>query len=318
MSMNLTTISWATRTLNLVHGCSKPAAVPLNVMSRYVDYEVHKKWHKHGSSPECIFCYAERLSNQKAQASEKRFGHHKGFTNLLWTPENAYENVQLHWERFKEIGKLPVRHPNLPPSQRERIFICSMGDIFHELVPDDFLRKAWEPLLRYPHIFMLLTKRPERAAQWPGPWPDHIWLGTTCGHSITRWRLNALRASGAAIKFISAEPLLEDIAPHLDLTGIDWVICGGESGPRRRPMEMSWARHLRDLCVSNGVAFFFKQDSAYHDGQRPWLVEEDGRKMKWRQYPGELTPPVEVGPDEEVEERAEQGERELFPILVKP
>ena len=316
--MNTTKIIWATRTLNLVHGCSKPAAVPLDVMSGYVDYEVHKKWHKPGSSPECVFCYAEKLSNEKARISERRFGHHKGWTNTLWTPENARDNVQLHPERFKEIGKLPVRHPNLPPSQRERIFICSMGDIFHELVPESFITEAWEWFLRYRHILMLLTKRPERAARWSGPWPPHIWLGTTCGHSITRWRLNALRASKAVVRFVSAEPLLEDIAPVLDLTGIDWVICGGESGPGFRKMEMQWARNLRDLCARSGVGFFLKQDSGYHPGLRPYLVEEDGRQMKWRQYPGELTRPVEVGPDEEVEERAEQGERELFPVLVKP
>jgi protein gp37 len=142
---------------------------------------------------------------------------------------------------------------------------------------------------------MLLTKRPERAAKWKGPWPDHIWLGTTCGHSITRWCLNALRDSGAQVRFVSAEPLLESLA-MLNLTRIHMVIVGGESGPNYRKMNMCWARELRDKCADEGAAFYFKQDHGYKAGLRPYLVEEDGRRMLYRQYPGELTPPVEFEP----------------------
>lgn len=303
--MTRTVIPWATWTANPVFGCSKPAAIPVGAL-RYVDYEFDKKWHKPGS-PECVHCYAESISLKYGRASEKRLGHHKGFTIDSWTPENATKNVQFRYSELKEIARLPVKGVSLPPSERERIFICSMGDFFHELVPDSFLRQLWDVMLEYQHIYMLLTKRPERAAEWPGPWPENIWLGTTCGHSITRWRLNALRASRAQTRFVSAEPLLED-APLLDLSGIHWVILGGESCPGFRPMDMTWARNLRYLCVQSCVAFFFKQDSGYREGLRQYLVEEDGRCYVYHQYPGELTLPVEVRPD------GRKGE--VFPVVA--
>jgi protein gp37 len=140
---------------------------------------------------------------------------------------------------------------------------------------------------------MLLTKRADRAAAWPGPWPSHIWLGVTCGHPVTRWRVNALRDSGAQVKFVSAEPLLDSL-DVVDLTGIDMVIVGGESGTGHRKMEMQHARELRDRCVERRIAYFFKQDSGYKEGMRPYLVEEDGRCLAYRQYPGELAAPVKV------------------------
>jgi protein gp37 len=320
IDMTRTVIPWSTWTANPVFGCSKPAAVPIHVLGRYVDYPVDKKWHKPGSSPECVRCYAEKLSIRRGLDSERRLGHHKGWTVKEWNERNAVENVQLRQREFKEIARLPVKDVYLLPSQRERIFMCSMGDIFHELVPDSFLRETWEAMMKYPHLYLLLTKRPERAATWPGPWPENIWLGTTCGHSITRWRLNALRASGARVRFVSAEPLVEDIASVLDLSGIHWVICGGESNrdqivngrPQRmyRPMDMEWARNLRDLCVRSGVAFFFKQDAGKTEGQRQYLVERDGRCFRWHQYPGELTDSMEIAPDNK------KVHKELFPILT--
>jgi protein gp37 len=257
-----------------------------------VDYEYDDRWTRAGTSPECFHCYAETLSNKR------------GWTSEPWLERYQAENVQLHPERFRGLAKLPVRPITLPPSQRERIFICSMGDIFHPLVPDDFFAELWEWMRRYPHIYMLLTKRPERAAKWKGPWPDHIWLGTTCGHPVTRWRLNALRDSGAAVRFVSAEPLLDSLA-MLDLTGIRMVIVGGESGANRRKMDMRWARELRNKCVSGRVAYFFKQGSNYFPDRDPYLVEEDGRCMQYRQFPGELMPPVSMMP-----------KAEMFPIVV--
>jgi protein gp37 len=145
---------------------------------------------------------------------------------------------------------------------------------------------------------MLLTKRPERAAKWKGPWPDHIWLGATCGHPVSRWRLNALRDSGAAVRFVSAEPLLASLA-LVDLAGIQMVIVGGESGTGYRKMDMRWARELRDKCMAGGVAYFYKQGNHYYSERHPYLVEEDGRCIQYRQFPGELTPPVEVESDAE-------------------
>ena len=138
--MNDTIIAWATKTLNVVHGCSKPIETATDGR-RFV-------------SPECLKCYAEKLSMKNH------------WTNHFWTEPNEALNVQLHPERFKEIRKLKVKSPSLPPSERERIFICSMGDIFHRLVPHEFLEELTVWMRTYAHIYMLLTKRPERAVDF--------------------------------------------------------------------------------------------------------------------------------------------------------
>jgi protein gp37 len=176
-----------------------------------------------------------------------------------------------------------------------------MGDLFHRLVPDDFLHALWAEMVQYPHIYMLLTKRADRTATWAGPWPNHVWMGVTCGHPMSTWRINALRACKAKVKFISCEPLLGSLLP-IDLTGIDMVIVGGESGKGYRPMKMKWAWELWEECNRRGVAYFFKQDSGYKEGQRPWLVAPDGRCWRIQQFLGELTPPVLVDPEAEKED----------------
>jgi protein gp37 len=293
--MNNTIISWATKTLNVVHGCSKPAAIPEHAL-HYVDYPFDSKWMRSGTSPECHRCYAEALSNKR------------GWTPKPWLERNEADNVQLHPERFRELAKLPVKPTHWPASERERIFICSMGDTFHRLVPDSFLRDLWVYLVRYPHIYQMLTKRPERAAKWDGPWPENIWLGATCGHPTTKWRLNALRDSGAQVRFVSMEPMVDSMLP-LNLAGIHQVIVGGESGSGYRPMNMRWVREVRDACAEQGVALFFKQDAAFKTETRCYLVEEDGRCMQYRQWPGSLTLPIEVEPDNP------KWHRTAFPIL---
>jgi protein gp37 len=173
-----------------------------------------------------------------------------------------------------------------------------MGDLFHESVPDEFLSQLWPHLVKNEHIHMLLTKRIDRAAAWPGPWPDHIWLGTTIGHTSTKWRAEYLRRSRAKVRFISAEPLLESIVP-LNLEGIHQVIVGGESGPGYRKLEREWVLEIREACEKAGVAFFFKQDAGARPGLRPYL-EIDGEKLVFHQFPGELTPPTIWTPEVEV------------------
>ena len=287
--MGKTNIAWATYTCNVVHGCSKPAAVPITVrhIAERLIGPIDPKWHQPNTSPECILCYAECLSNRR------------GWTLKPWKEQHAEENVHLHDRRIREFARIPVKPVHLPPSERERIFVCSMGDIFHERVPDSFLRRVWDEMVRVPHIYMVLTKRPERAQEWAGPWPPHIWLGTTCGHPITKWRIECLRYSNAQTRFLSAEPLLSSLAhPNgLDLAGIHQVIVGGESGANYRAMKMSWAREVRDECHRQGVAFFFKQQSAFLPGTRPYLVEEDLSCWEWRQFPGFVPAPVLVKPD---------------------
>jgi protein gp37 len=298
--MGITSISWATHTVNCVCGCSRPPAVTpegLKIMN-LLGIPVHPRWLLPNSSPECKNCYAEFDDHIRFHRSPYR-----------WNEEHEEQNVRLLPDKMREFRKTPVLPVHLPPSKRERFFICSYGDIFHRLVPDSFLENLFTAMLASPHIYMLLTKRPERAAEWPGPWPDNIWLGTTCGHPMTKWRMEFLRRSAAKGRFVSMEPLLDSMLP-LNLDGIHQVIVGGESGRSRRPFQMAWAREVRDTCVEQGSAFFFKQDSHFRSGHNPFLVEKDGNCLQYHQYPGELSDPVQVGGmDSEIETSAP------FPIL---
>ena len=170
-----------------------------------------------------------------------------------------------------------------------------MSDLFHPLVPDDFVGRIFAVMARCPqHIFQVLTKRPERMVGVlgpngcgfyavdrlvPRPQPN-VWLGTSIENDRWTSRADALRETPAAVRFISAEPLLGPL-PSLDLTGIDWLIVGGESGSEHRPMDAEWVRDLRDRCVAAGVPFFFKQ----WGGRTPKANgrELDGRT--WDEYP---------------------------------
>ena len=240
-------------------------------------------------SEECVNCYAATASNKY------------GRVTLPWTANNASVNVVEHPGRlsnptgFNMGGKLSEqKHPRYPI----KIFVDSMSDLFHNQVSDAFIEQVFGVMTDPKHrhrIFQIPTKRPERAAKWPGPWTPNIWMGVTCGHYKSKPRIDTLRDCAAQVKFVSAEPLLTSLKP-LDLTGIDWIIAGGESGTGFRPMEMSWAREVRDEAVSQGTAFFYKQDAAGCNGQRKYLVEEDGSCWKWLQYPDYLIPPVLVAP----------------------
>lgn len=303
--MNNTKIAWATHTSNVVTGCHKPAALPpegFKILMQTTPESLWpnlQKWRLDGTSPECIRCYAETIS------------HRYRFTTKPWQVEHAVENVTLHPKRMDAWMRLAGGDTTLPPSQRDRVFACSMGDLFHERVPDEYITEVFSQIRQYPAaIFMLLTKRIARAAQinapWArrknGGWPEHAWLGTTVGHPITKWRMEYLRRSEAAVRFVSMEPLVASLTDGnadalfgpLNLHGIHQVIIGGESGGGYRRMEMQWARDIRDRARREGCAFFFKQDAAALPGRRPWLVETDGRRMEYHQFPGELTPPREL------------------------
>lgn len=143
------------------------------------------------------------------------------------------------------------------------IFVNSMSDLFHPRVPDEFIADVFAAMADCPqHTFQVLTKRPKRMAALvpeiqPDPLPN-VWLGTSVEAEQTMWRIDALRRTPAAVRFLSAEPLLGPL-PDLDLTDINWVITGGESGHRARPVEPDWVAGIRDACVAAGVAFFHKQ-----------------------------------------------------------
>jgi len=136
-----------------------------------------------------------------------------------------------------------------------------MSDLFHKDVPLSFIRKVFATMNACPqHTFQVLTKRPQRAAELSSKleWTPNIWMGTSVEDSLVRDRVHHLRETAAHIRFLSVEPLLGPI-PQLSLRGIHWVIVGGESGPGARPMQIEWVRQIRDRCIAQGVAFFFKQ-----------------------------------------------------------
>jgi protein gp37 len=141
------------------------------------------------------------------------------------------------------------------------VFVNSMSDLFHARVTDDFISRVFDVMVATPrHTYQLLTKRPVRLARLGQrlPWPPNVWMGVSVEEAGEAWRLERLRSVPAAVRFVSAEPLLGPLE-DLDLRGIDWLIAGGESGPGHRPVDPRWIEQLRDICAANEVAFFFKQ-----------------------------------------------------------
>jgi protein gp37 len=191
-------------------------------------------------SPGCAHCYAETLS------------HRFGWTPQRWTPEHAESNLRLRPERLDQ--PLRWRKPRV-------IFVNSMSDLFHELVPLDFVLDVFDVMREADrHVFQILTKRHERLAEVAPKieWPANVWMGVSIENNRWTIRADCLRTVPAAVRFVSAEPLLGPL-DALDLSGIDWLIAGGESGARHRLVREKWLLDLRDRCADAGVAFFFKQ-----------------------------------------------------------
>ena len=154
-----------------------------------------------------------------------------------------------------------------------RVFVNSMSDVFHPRVPFEFVHRMFsvmeEASRERGHVFQVLTKRPGRAAAWwqeyesqfPEGWPANVWIGTSVESQKYAPRLSVLSRIPAAVRFVSVEPLLErvDLSEWLESGAVQWVIVGGESGPNARPMELDWARAVRDHCELERVPFFFKQ-----------------------------------------------------------
>jgi len=163
------------------------------------------------------------------------------------------------------------------------IFVNSMSDLFHERVPIDFIKQVFVSMQEAPrHTFQVLTKRPERVVELADdlPWAENIWMGVSIENRRFVHRADLLREVPAAVRFISAEPLLGPLE-GLDLREIHWLIAGGESGPRHRRVDEEWILQLRDRCLADGVAFFFKQ----WGGARP---KSHGRELQgrtWDQMP---------------------------------
>jgi protein gp37 len=189
-------------------------------------------------SPGCAHCYAETFA-ERWRGIE---GHpyEQGFDLRLWPSRLDYP---FKWKK-----------PRI-------IFVNSMSDLFHEDIPDNYVSEVFEVMRKADHhIYQVLTKRPERMAELAPrlPWPEHIWMGVTIENRRFVDRADLLREVPAAIRFISAEPLLGPLE-GLNLEDIHWLISGGESGPGFRPVKEEWILELRDLCRDAEVPFFFKQ-----------------------------------------------------------
>lgn len=186
----------------------------------------------------CRNCYAERMAKRlKAMGSGN---YRNGFT--VTTHEHMLE-CPLHWKSPRKI------------------FVNSMGDLFHEDVPNEFIFRVFDIMKQaHWHQFQILTKRSDRLLKLNEelPWPENIWAGVTVEKDEYKHRIDDLRKTSARIKFLSCEPLLGPL-DNLDLHGIDWIIVGGESGPGARTVKETWISSIRDTCLRNDVPFFFKQ-----------------------------------------------------------
>ena len=159
------------------------------------------------------------------------------------------------------------------------VFVNSMSDLFHPDVPLAFIQRVFEVMAETPrHTYQILTKRSKRLASLAGDlvWPVNVWMGVTVETAAYAFRIDHLRTVPAAVRFVSAEPLLEAL-PGLNLADVHWLIAGGESGPHARPHEEPWFTDLRDQCDAAGVAFFFKQ----WGGRTP---KAGGRKLEGRHH----------------------------------
>lgn len=212
----------------------------------------------------CKNCYAEVLARRLQLMGSRNY--ERGF-RLTLQPHML--NVPLHWR------------------QPRRIFVNSMSDLFHELVPNEYLDEVFAVIERGDwHIYQILTKRPDRMAaylarRYSGSIaPQHIWVGTSVEDQRVLERIAHLNRTPAVVRFLSCEPLLGAL-PNLPLAGISWLIAGGESGRNHRPVRVEWIRDLRDQCRRARVAFFFKQWGGAKSKSGGRLL--DGRE--WNQMP---------------------------------
>jgi|ERR1039458_1678961 protein gp37 len=189
-------------------------------------------------SPGCKHCYAERMALRLQAMGQSHYTD--GFKLTLH--EDSLE-LPLRWKKSQTI------------------FVNSMSDLFHTDVPVAFIHKMFDVMRRANwHRFQILTKRSDRLLELSRQidWPSNVWMGVSVENSDYKFRIDQLRRTGAAIKFLSLEPLLGPL-PKLNLRQMDWVIVGGESGPGARPMDTAWVIDIRNQCLKGGVPFFFKQ-----------------------------------------------------------
>lgn len=233
--MPKTKIEWATETWNPVTGCTK-------------------------ISDGCKNCYAETMHKRLNAMGQAKY-------------KQPFNEVVCHEEELQRRF----------PGKDKHIFVCSMSDLLHKEVPDEFINKVLAKIMITPqHQFLILTKRSERLRDFGkdsinsilkhnGEWP--CWVGVTVEERDRKYRIQKLKDSfPALVKFISFEPLLSGMG-KLNLSGIDWVIVGGESGPHARTLDPDWIRNIRDQCIQQNTPFFFKQWGEYEYREVPHLYK---------------------------------------------
>ncbi len=216
----------------------------------------------------CKNCYAETMAVRLKAIGVK--GYENGFDFSI-VPERLYEPLKR---------KKPTVY-----------FVNSMSDIFHEDMPSEYLDKIFDVIKKTPyHTYQILTKRADRMFQYLSKkeMPENIWLGVTVENKKEGLpRIDKLRKIKAKVLFLSIEPLLEDLG-KVDLTNIDWVIVGGESGNKARPMEKDWVLNIKHQCEENDIAFFFKQWGTWGADKVKRNKKLNGKKIDgriWQQYP---------------------------------
>ena len=217
------------------------------------------------TSPGCLNCYAERMALRLQAMGQKNYMD--GFS------------VRVH------PGSLSIPDSWAKPRM---IFVNSMGDLFHPEVPLSFILDVFGVMKSVDrHVYQVLTKRSSRMAELSDSlhWSSNIWAGVSIENSDYLYRIKNLRAVNASLRFISFEPLLGPIH-SIDLSGVDWVIAGGESGPGARPVSIEWIRFLRDICFEQEVPFFFKQWGGFRKKKNGRML--DGRS--WDMMPEHIPP----------------------------
>jgi len=247
--MKTTKIQWTDHTFNGWIGCTKV-------------------------SEGCEHCYAEQMA--------KRFSANITQGKNLWQKGvPRYLTVNNNWKKTLLWNRKAIK-----TGVRSKVFCMSMADIFDANVPRAWRKRLWDLIAECDSLdWQLLTKRPQNILRmlphnWNSGW-SHVWIGTSVENQENAdKRLPLLKAVPASVRFLSIEPLLGPV--NLDLRGIHWVICGGESGPKFREMDLDWARSVRDQCIAQGVPFFFKQRSGRFTSQLDRKL--DGQY--WEEMPG--------------------------------
>jgi protein gp37 len=260
-------IEWCDETWNPIIGCSKISAG-------------------------CDNCYAERMAGRLSNIAAT----HKNYSQVVyWGVKNGMYYGEGRWNGNTAFIPEALDKP-LRWARPRRIFVCSMGDLFHESVPFAWLNRLFITMAANPrHTFMLLTKRPEIAVEfmsigWRGECPN-IWIGVTAeNQAAADERIPILLQIPAAVRFVSVEPMLGPLSlkkwlhPEIEETAgcatvgdINWVICGGESGPGARPMHSDWVRGLRDQCQAAGTPFLFKQ---WGEWAPNWINDDAGNEIE--------------------------------------